>query len=115
MPFAVAVTLACPLASVVAGFGVPSVADAPVTGLAVKVTGAPLGGVGASGPPKVTVSGWAKGWLMSVVCGLPPVYAMLHSLRGQPRGRLAFYAQCAADEDGGSLVSIASVVYGDAQ
>lgn len=44
------------------------------------------------------------------VCGLPPIYAMLAA--GRPgSGRVTAYAQCAADEDGGSLVSIASVVY----
>jgi AmmeMemoRadiSam system protein B len=61
----------------------------------------------------------AAGWFAEIageqdrrrVCGLPPVYAMLQSLGGAAQGRLAFYAQCAADEDGGSLVSIASVVY----
>jgi hypothetical protein len=64
----------------------------------------------------------ADGWFAEIageqdrrrVCGLPPVYAMLQSLRGQTRGRLAFYDQCAADEDGDSLVSIASVIYDDA-
>jgi AmmeMemoRadiSam system protein B len=45
------------------------------------------------------------------VCGLPPIFAMLEC--AQPgAGRLAAYAQCPADENGGSLVSIASLVYG---
>jgi MEMO1 family protein len=45
------------------------------------------------------------------VCGLPPIFAMLES--AQPgAGELAVYAQCPADEAGGSLVSIASLVYG---
>lgn len=45
------------------------------------------------------------------VCGLSPIYAMLAAAR-PGNGRLAAYAQCPADEDGGSLVSIASLVYG---
>jgi MEMO1 family protein len=45
------------------------------------------------------------------VCGLSPIYAMLAAAR-PGEGRLAAYAQCAADEGGGSLVSIASLVYG---
>lgn len=45
------------------------------------------------------------------VCGLPPIFAMLEA--AQPgAGRVAAYAQCPADEDGGSIVSIASLVYG---
>ncbi len=44
------------------------------------------------------------------VCGLPPIFAMLEC--AQPgTGELAVYAQCPADESGGSLVSIASLVY----
>jgi AmmeMemoRadiSam system protein B len=62
--------------------------------------------------------GDADGWFAEIaseqdrrrVCGLPPIYAMLAA--GRPgSGRVTAYAQCAADEDGGSLVSIASVVY----
>ena len=45
------------------------------------------------------------------VCGLPPIFAMLESAR-PGAGRVAAYAQCPADEDGGSIVSIASLVYG---
>jgi hypothetical protein len=45
------------------------------------------------------------------VCGLPPIFAMLESAR-PGSGRIAAYAQCPADEDGGSIVSIASLVYG---
>jgi AmmeMemoRadiSam system protein B len=45
------------------------------------------------------------------VCGLPPIFAMLECAR-PGAGTLAAYAQCPADEDGGSLVSIASIVYG---
>ena len=45
------------------------------------------------------------------VCGLPPIFAMLEC--AQPgKGELAVYAQCPADDAGGSLVSIASLVYG---
>jgi AmmeMemoRadiSam system protein B len=45
------------------------------------------------------------------VCGLPPIFAMLES--AQPgAGVVAAYAQCPADDNGGSLVSIASMVYG---
>ncbi|HEX4460216.1 MAG TPA: MEMO1 family protein, partial [Polyangia bacterium] len=44
------------------------------------------------------------------VCGLPPIFALLEC--AQPgTGELAVYAQCPADEAGGSLVSIASLVY----
>jgi len=62
--------------------------------------------------------GDADGWFAEIageqdrrrVCGLPPIYALLAA--GRPgAGRVTAYAQCAADEDGGSLVSIASVVY----
>jgi AmmeMemoRadiSam system protein B len=45
------------------------------------------------------------------VCGLPPIFAMLECAR-PGAGSLAAYAQCPADEEGGSLVSIASLVYG---
>ncbi len=45
------------------------------------------------------------------VCGLPPIFAMLEAAR-PGAGRVAAYAQCPADEDGGSIVSIASLVYG---
>jgi AmmeMemoRadiSam system protein B len=45
------------------------------------------------------------------VCGLPPIFAMLES--AQPgAGKLCAYAQCPADDEGGSIVSIASLVYG---
>ena len=45
------------------------------------------------------------------VCGLPPIFALLESAK-PGAGRVAAYAQCPADEDGGSIVSIASLVYG---
>jgi AmmeMemoRadiSam system protein B len=47
------------------------------------------------------------------VCGLTPIFALLECAR-PGAGSLAAYAQCPADEDGGtgSLVSIASLVYG---
>ena len=45
------------------------------------------------------------------VCGLPPIFALLESAR-PGAGRVTAYAQCPADEDGGSIVSIASLVYG---
>lgn len=44
------------------------------------------------------------------VCGLPPIYWALHLLDGAA-GEVQAYAQCPADERGGSLVSIAAVVY----
>jgi AmmeMemoRadiSam system protein B len=44
------------------------------------------------------------------VCGLPPIYAMLTAAR-PGAGKLLAYGQCPADEKGGSLVSIASLVY----
>lgn len=43
------------------------------------------------------------------VCGLPPIYMALRFL-GESQGYAVDYAQCAADADGGSLVSIAGVV-----
>jgi AmmeMemoRadiSam system protein B len=45
------------------------------------------------------------------VCGLPPIFALLESAR-PGAGHIAAYAQCPADEEGGSIVSIASLVYG---
>jgi hypothetical protein len=44
------------------------------------------------------------------VCGLTPIYALLDTAR-PGAGRLAAYAQCPADEQGGSIVSIASLVW----
>jgi AmmeMemoRadiSam system protein B len=44
------------------------------------------------------------------VCGLPPIYALLSAAR-LDAGKLLAYAQCPADEGGGSLVSIAALVY----
>jgi hypothetical protein len=44
------------------------------------------------------------------VCGLPPIYAMLRTSDAKD-GKLLVYAQCPADDRGGSLVSIASVVF----
>ncbi len=46
------------------------------------------------------------------VCGLPPIYALLEAAR-PGAGQVRAYGQCPADDEGGSLVSIASVVYGD--
>lgn len=43
------------------------------------------------------------------VCGLPPIYMMLRYL-GNPRGEVVCYKQCPADDDGGSLVSVAGVL-----
>jgi AmmeMemoRadiSam system protein B len=62
--------------------------------------------------------GDAQGWFDEIrrerdrrrVCGLPPIYAMLRSVEAGT-GKLLVYAQCPADERGGSLVSIASVVF----
>jgi AmmeMemoRadiSam system protein B len=65
--------------------------------------------------------GDAAGWFAEIasekdrrrVCGLPPIYALLATadVKRERSGRVTFYGQCAADEDAGSLVSIASVVY----
>jgi hypothetical protein len=46
------------------------------------------------------------------VCGTSAIYALLRMLEGA-RGRVVAYDQCAADDEGGSLVSIASVVFPD--
>ena len=43
------------------------------------------------------------------ICGLPPIYLTLRLL-GQTRGRAAGYAQCPADPQGRSFVTIAGVV-----
>jgi AmmeMemoRadiSam system protein B len=66
--------------------------------------------------------GDAEGWFAEIagerdrrrVCGLPPIYALLKTagLPSVASGRLAYYGQCDADEEGGSLVSITSVIYG---
>lgn len=62
--------------------------------------------------------GDARAWFAEIarerdrrrVCGLSPIWALLHA--GRPgAGRVAAYGQCPADERGGSIVSIASVVY----
>lgn len=63
--------------------------------------------------------GDAAGWFDEIrkerdrrrVCGLPPIFAMLESAQPGP-GKLCAYAQCPADDEGGSIVSIASLVYG---
>ncbi len=62
--------------------------------------------------------GDARGWFEEIrrerdqrrVCGLPPIYAMLRSAE-PTSGKLLVYAQCPADEGGGSIVSIASLVF----
>ena len=43
------------------------------------------------------------------LCGLPPIYMALRTLNSG-RGESLGYAQCPADDDGGSLVSIAGVL-----
>ena len=43
------------------------------------------------------------------ICGLAPIYLMLRFL-GRSNGQIVDYDQCAADENGGSLVSIAGVL-----
>lgn len=45
------------------------------------------------------------------ICGLPPLYLALH-LMGGGNGELVGYAQCPADDDGTSLVSICGMVFG---
>jgi AmmeMemoRadiSam system protein B len=44
------------------------------------------------------------------ICGLSPIYSMLR-VTGGGRGRAIGYDQCPADDQGGSLVSIAGVVF----
>ena len=44
------------------------------------------------------------------VCGLPPIYFSLRLL-GAAQGQVVTYAQCPADAEAGSLVSVAGVVY----
>ncbi len=63
--------------------------------------------------------GDAVGWFREIarekdrrrVCGLPPIYAML-ACANPGAGEVRAYGQCPADDAGGSLVSIASLVYG---
>ncbi|MDA8218869.1 MAG: AmmeMemoRadiSam system protein B [Dehalococcoidales bacterium] len=43
------------------------------------------------------------------VCGLPPIYFALRLL-GDAKGEVVTYDQCPADDDGGSLVSIAGLI-----
>jgi AmmeMemoRadiSam system protein B len=43
------------------------------------------------------------------ICGLPPIYLSLRYL-DKARGHVVDYDQCPADQDGGSLVSIAGVL-----
>ena len=43
------------------------------------------------------------------LCGLPPIYMALRYLE-RASGEAAGYAQCPADEAGGSIVSIAGVL-----
>ena len=43
------------------------------------------------------------------VCGLPPIYMMLRLL-GECQGEIVTYAQCPADQEGASIVSIAGAV-----
>lgn len=72
MLLAVAVTLACPLLSVVAGFGLPSVALAPLpAGCAVNVSGTPL--TGTLDSVSVTSKGLANAVLTGVLCPEPLV------------------------------------------
>ena len=53
-------------------------------------------------------------WDARRICGLSPIYLMLKYLEGKRlRGESMGYDQCAADADGGSMVSIAGVaLYG---
>ncbi len=44
------------------------------------------------------------------ICGLPPIYLAL-KIMGAPRGESLAYAQCPADEMGGSFVSICGIVF----
>jgi hypothetical protein len=45
------------------------------------------------------------------ICGLPPTYVALR-LMGAVEGELAGYAQCPADDEGTSVVSICGMVFG---
>jgi len=44
------------------------------------------------------------------ICGMPPIYLMLSTM-SEVTGLSTGYAQCPADQDGGSLVSICGMVY----
>lgn len=62
--------------------------------------------------------GDAEGFCQSVrrvrdrnnICGLPPAYLMLRAL-GDTEGELVSYAQCPADDDGTSSVSVAGMTF----
>ena len=45
------------------------------------------------------------------VCGMTPIYLALRLLGPEVSGELVGYDQCPADEDGGSLVSIAGMIW----
>jgi hypothetical protein len=45
------------------------------------------------------------------ICGLPPIYLMLRFLGDSARGEVTSYEQCPADADGGSLVSVAGMLF----
>jgi AmmeMemoRadiSam system protein B len=45
------------------------------------------------------------------ICGLPPIYLTLALLGGGARGEVVGYDQCPADDENGSLVSIAGMVF----
>lgn len=62
--------------------------------------------------------GDANGWFQELarekdarrVCGLSPIYALLETANVS-QGSLLAYGQCPADDNGGSIVSIASLLY----
>ena len=105
---ATALTLAWPLASVVA-VADDSVADAPVAGAA-KVTATPLSGLPAASLTS-TCSGTAKGARTVVLCGVPPVAVMVDAVPAVIVKAL-LCAETSDGADGGELIASRG---GDAQ
>ena len=62
-----------------------------------------------SGDPAALIAGVREDQDRRRVCGLPPIYVALQLL-GETAGEVVGYAQCPADQDGYSWVSVAGVV-----
>ena len=67
-------------------------------------------GVAARGDPAAFLASVRRDGDARRICGLPPIYWALQTL-GDVRGDVLGYAQCPADDAGGSWVSIAGMAY----
>lgn len=63
-----------------------------------------------SGDPEAFLGALRRDGDSQRVCGLPPIYCALLALGGA-QGEVTAYAQCPADEDAGSLVSVAGISF----